>query len=164
MKILFSIKDTEGNELKVSLCSFSPEVASDFSSVLGTTELVDITLERNGEGYVKSSTLASMVETIGGFLADNQDTILYYYCDEINVIPRMRRTQSLSPSEYRNKLFSLLFKKGKNKHEDLPIVDREIAIETEEGQSFIHLIYYDHLEEKAAAIEQELHRISEELK
>lgn len=52
MKVTFSIKDTEGNELKVSLCSFNPEASKEIQDVLGTTDLIDISLERNGNGYI----------------------------------------------------------------------------------------------------------------
>lgn len=164
MKVTFSIKDTEGNELKVSLCSFNPEASKEIQDVLGTTDLIDISLERNGNGYIESKMLVSMVEIICDFLQDNKDCILYYYCDEINEIPRMRRTKTLSPSEYRNKLFTLLFKKEQKSHTELPIIDRDIEIDSEQGQSHIHLIYFQYLEDKADRIEQELRSLSNDLK
>ena len=136
MKVTFSIKDTEGNELKVSLCSFNPEASKEIQDVLGTTDLIDISLERNGNGYIESKMLVSMVEIICDFLQDNKDCILYYYCDEINEIPRMRRTKTL----------------------------RDIEIDSEQGQSHIHLIYFQYLEDKADRIEQELRSLSNDLK
>ena len=41
---------------------------------------------------------------IAGFLLDNENAILYFYCDDINEINR--RNHDITPQKYRSRLFS----------------------------------------------------------
>lgn len=164
MNFDFSIYQEEGNQIKVSLRSFSDESTKELSNILKDTELIDITLERTGNGTIKLKLFTEIIERLYTIFQQNKNAIFYYYCDEIHEIPQMRKTKALSPAEYRNKLFSLLYQKGAARHNDIQIIDREIIIESDEGKAFIHLLYISELEHKAKAIEDKLIEISEAIK
>lgn len=161
MNISFTITDKEGNEIKVSLSSF-PEQSTGF---LEGTELVDISLQRTKDtGTLGYPILTLLSEKICKIITDNKESVFYYYCDEINTIPNIRKGKATPPAEYRNNLFTLLYQKAKEKHPELDIEDREIIFETQDGKAYIHLIYFEQNKTKANAIEKELETISASLK
>ena len=165
MEISFSVVYGEGNEIFVSLSSFSDEALSDLTAITGSVDLVDISLARkSGNLYADWTTLTSITARIAIILKENPDIILYYYCDEISPIPYMRPTRNIKPAEYRNRLFSILTRKTIAGFPGLPVVDTPIMIETENGCAYIHLIYLAHMKQKADAIVSYLIDLAEGLK
>lgn len=158
MEVTFSVKYHEGNEIRVSLSTFSRESLGDeLLNELGDVELVDVTLFRqSGDLRANWKTLNRVITQIVKILHDNPHCIFYYYCDEITPIPNMRDSHDLTPAEYRNKLFSILFKKGASVFPEDSLVDDLITIETEQGVAYIHLIYHSNLNSKATLIKEEL--------
>lgn len=158
MEVTFSITYEGGNELRVSLSTFSKEsLGEELLAQLGSTELVDVTLLRQrGDLIANWKTLNSLITVLGKIIHENQDVIFYYYCDELNLIPNMRHTRGLTPAEYRNKLFSILFNKGRRMFPDDSLVDDLITINTDIGTAYVHLIYQSHLSSKADLIKDEL--------
>ena len=163
MEITFSIKYHEKNELRVSLSTFSKEsLGAELSNQLGNVELVDVTLFRqSGDLRANWNTLNRVVVQIGRILHENPDCIFYYYCDEINPIPKMRDSHDLTPAEYRNRLFSILFRKGASLFPKDCLIDDLITIETEQGVAYIHLIYRSNLTDKASIIKEELNKLAQ---
>lgn len=163
MEVTFSIKYQEGNELRVSLSTFSKEsLDEDLLDKLGDVELVDVTLFRqSGDLRADWKTLNHIIVQIGKILHENPKSIFYYYCDEITPIPNMRDSHGLTPAEYRNKLFSILFKKGASLFLEDDLVDDLITIQTEQGIAYIHLIYHSHIKDKASFIKDELSELAE---
>ena len=163
MEITFSIKYHEKNELRVSLSTFSKEsLGAELLNQLGNVELVDVTLFRqSGDLRANWNTLNRVVVQIGKILHENPDCIFYYYCDEINPIPKMRDSHDLTPAEYRNRLFSILFKKGASLFPKDCLIDDLITIETEQGVAYIHLIYRSNLTDKASIIKEELNKLAQ---
>ena len=138
MNCFFTVSDKEGNEIRVSLSSFSQ---TGIEALLGETELIDISLERiKDTGKPSHSILSLLTEKICTFIQNNKHCVFYYYCDEVNAIPNIRKSKSISPAEYRNNLFSVLFERGKQQYPELNLEDKPIIIETDEGKAFIHLI------------------------
>ena len=165
MNISFSLQSEPESEVRISLSSFSDSAIGDIRQSLGRTELVDITLERiKGDAPISPAVLYSVIDIITGFLQENPEVILYYYCDEINSVPGMRKTKSITPAQYRNRLFSLLYEQGKLRYPQLPVADHLITIETPEGKAYIHLIYFDSVKEKVNLIQQYLIDIANDMK
>ncbi|MBR5699727.1 MAG: hypothetical protein IKX37_01390 [Bacteroidales bacterium] len=165
MEISFSIFFREGNEIRVSLSSFSEEALGDIATDLAGIELVDISLVRQqGDFYADWKTLLQIATSIGKFLSENPNAILYYYCDEINPIPHIRPSHNIQPAEYRNRLFSILFQKGALLFPSLEVEDKPIIIKSDEGTAYIHLIYNSCLKEKAQMISDYLLEIAEGIK
>lgn len=55
--------------------------------------------------------LAHFISVITAYLRHNPETILYYYCDTAPIKMRKNRKECLSPQEFRNNLFTSLFKR-----------------------------------------------------
>ena len=155
----------EGNEIRVSLSSFPETAVSDLREHLGNIEIVEVSLVRQcGDDMADLATLSELVERIGKFLIENPNVILYYYCDEINAVPAMRSSRDISSPEYRNQLFSILYKKGARQLPELSIIDMPIVFIGEGHKTFIHLIYRDDLQNKADVIKDYLTDIAEGVK
>ncbi len=68
---------------------------------------------------------------------ENENLILYFYCDDIHDIKR--RNLSLSPQEYRSRLFSKMIDRYLISNNITDIINTPIKIESGDG-IFIHLI------------------------
>lgn len=163
MEVSFSFKYEEENELRVSLSSFVKEsLGEELSSKLGDIDLVDVTLYRQaGDSKATWRILNDIVEQLGKVLVENSHSIFYYYCDEITPIPNMRNSHNLTPAEYRNKLFSILFQKGVALIPEAVFVDDLITIITDKGTAYIHLIYNSDLSEKATLVKDEINSLAQ---
>ncbi len=165
MEVSFSLTYKEGNEIRVSLSSFTETSIPDLIGYLGDAEIVGVSLvSQCGEDMADLATLSKVVERIGKFLIENPHVILYYYCDEMNEIPGMRVSRDTSSPEYRNHLFSLLYSKGTRQFPELQIVDMPIVFIGEDHKTFIHLIYREDLQDKADMIKDYLNDIAEGVK
>ena len=165
MEVSFALSYKEGNEIRVSLSSFTEAAIPDLIGDLGDCEIVEISLIRqSGDETADIITLSKVVERIGKFIVENPHIILYYYCDEMNEIPGMRATRDISSPEYRNHLFSLLYSKGSRQFPELHIVDMPIVFIGDDHKTFIHLIYREDLQDKADIIKDYLNDIAEGVK
>lgn len=165
MEVSFALSYKEGNEIRVSLSSFTEAAIPDLIGYLGDSEIVEISLIRQcGDETADIITLSKVVERIGNFIVENPHVILYYYCDEMNEIPGMRATRDISSPEYRNHLFSLLYSKGSRQLPELNIVDMPIVFIGDDHKTFIHLIYREDLQDKADIIKDYLNDIAEGVK
>ena len=165
MEVSFALSYKEGNEIRVSLSSFTEAAIPDLIGYLGDSEIVEISLIRQcGDETADIITLSKVVERIGNFIVENPHVILYYYCDEMNEIPGMRATRDISSPEYRNHLFSLLYSKGSRQLPELHIVDMAIVFFGEDHKTFIHLIYREDLQDNADIIKDYLNDIAEAVK
>ena len=153
----------KGDEILVSLSPFErkslPDALADY---LCESKIIEVVLHRTQSNYtIEHTTLFHISEAIFDYMKEHPNDILYYYCDEINQVPKIRQTRQETPAQYRNRLFSLMFHREKEKHPNLPIEDRLIHIETDSGQAFIHLIFFPILFNKANYIENYLYELSQ---
>lgn len=150
MEITFSVKYGEGNEIRVSLSSFSEDGLAELTQTIGPIDLVDISLVRiSGNLNADWMTLSSIANPIVQFLKETPDVVMYYYCDEISPIPQMRPGRTMQPAEYRNRLFTILTRKTMSAFPELNAIDTPLQIKTDTGCAYIHLIYLPHMKEKA---------------
>ena len=155
MKTSFSVSTSKGDILRVGMSTadesfLSPEICSLLSDL--NIEIIEVSLERmEGNAIIGISTLLKVSETIANFLLENENGILFYYCDDLLDIP-MSNHQIL-PQEYRNALFSDLFDLYQKHHNIKGLHDMSIKINAIDRPLFMHFIARDshmHILEKIA--------------
>ena len=165
MEITFSVEYGEGNEISVSLSSFSEEGLTELAQTIGPVDLVDISLIRiSGNLKADWETLSSIANPIVRILKETPDVIMYYYCDEISPIPQMRPGREMQPAEYRNRLFTILTRKTMSSFPELGAIDTPLQIKTDKGCAYIHLIYLPHMKGKADFIVTYLMNLAADIK
>lgn len=122
MKVTYPISTDDGDEYLVLIESFEKSILpDDIIEMLNNIEIVDITLERvSGVHATKPDILFEISNFVAGFLLDNENTILYFYCDDMHDI--VRRNQSLTPQKFRSDLFSKMFERYSLSHEKVHFV------------------------------------------
>lgn len=137
MKTTFPISDNSGNNCLIRIEEFQnlPDVLTER---LGEIKILDITLERvSGEGYFNLGILSKISTFIAGVLLDNDNAILYFYCDDVHDVKR--RDMTISPQKFRNDLFSVMFKRYVQANPTKSIVDTTITAHADRD-IYIHLI------------------------
>lgn len=139
MKVTYPISTDEGDEYLLLIDPFEKSILPhDISEMINNIDIFDITLERvSGEHATKPDILFEISNFIAGFLIDNENTILYFYCDDMHDV--MRRNQSMTPQKFRSNLFSKMFDRYVSSHAMDEFVDVTIEIKSDRD-IYIHLI------------------------
>lgn len=78
-------------------------------------EIVEVLLERvKRVDSTNIAVLSEMTNIIHRLFEDNENVILYFFCDDMNEIPST--SKSIEPQEYRSRLFSAMFERFAMKH------------------------------------------------
>ncbi len=144
--------ETKDSRFVLRLDDFTSTLPEEYLSVLGDITIYDVALYNEGihETNKKVDILAfkEICDYLLSFLKDNPKTIFYFYCDDRNRPPKLRR--EISMQKFRSELFHCLYeryvsdKKSIMEH-IIRIDDKEIS----EREIYIHLIYPALAEEKA---------------
>lgn len=103
-------------------------------------EIVEVILDRElGKGLAGMALLDNISSVIANLFIENKNAILFFYCDDLNEIPRCR-TRNISPQEYRSDLFSLMFERYVTKHGIQSVHDVTIRINAIDHCLFFHFI------------------------
>ena len=106
-------------------------------------EIVEVVLDREvGTGMVGMTLLNKISSVVANMFMENKNAILFFYCDDLNEIPRCR-TRNISPQEYRSNLFSLMFERYVTKHGIQSVHDVTIRINAIDHCLFFHFISRD---------------------
>ena len=106
-------------------------------------EIVEVILDRElGKGLAGMALLDNISSVIANLFIENKNAILFFYCDDLNEIPRCR-TRNISPQEYRSDLFSLMFERYVTKHGIQSVHDVTIRINAIDHCLFFHFISRD---------------------
>lgn len=146
MNASFSIKSSNGDSLRIGMSN------SDLTFLSGNIntflkdaniEIIEILLQRmEGKGNIGIEVLSKITDVIGDFFLENENGILFYYCDDLLAIPVSRH--DISPQEYRSSLFSLLFQRFCQKKNIKNIHDTTIRIYDAMGVPlYMHFIARD---------------------
>ena len=120
-------KTEEGYEYLVVFQEYS-----NYSSIFGI-KIIDVSIILLND-QIEQNTYKSLIEfvkIINLYLEENQDIILYYYCDTSPIKIRANRKQKLSYQEFRSKIFISLFKKFNSNN----YIIQEIVVEDEESEN-----------------------------
>lgn len=106
-------------------------------------EIVEVILDRElGKGLAGMALLDNISSVIANLFIENKNAILFFYCDDLNEIPRCR-IRNISPQEYRSNLFSLMFERYVTKHGIQSVHDVTIRINAIDHCLFFHFISRD---------------------
>ncbi|QPH40645.1 hypothetical protein [Pedobacter endophyticus] len=112
-------------------------------------DVVDVLISvENNVGINNGSTLSQFASILKEFLVEN-NVVLYCYCDHAEII--RARKQSMSPQEYRSKLFSAMFDKQNNSD-----YINQLIIINDEVDHYIHLISLKENEEDVVLLRNEV--------
>ena len=145
MQTSFSVNTSTGDILRVGLSTADDGFLSPGVSLLLSDlhiEIIEVSLERmGGNDSVGIRTLLKVSEIIANFLMENENGILFYYCDDLLDIPLSNH--KLLPQEYRNTLFSDLFDFYVQHHAIKGLRDITIQINAIDRPLFMHFIARD---------------------
>lgn len=139
MEISVGITTREGDILRLSMSTIDRELfPQNISELISEIEIFEVILEREtGAHPISLVSLMKVAEIIGNIMAENENAILYFYCDDIHDIPR--RNRNLSPQHYRSFLFSRMHERYTYKHGISDIIDLPIILKSEHD-IYIHFI------------------------
>lgn len=109
----FVIITAKGDKLKVSLSSCYESLTDTIiKSKHIPFDIIEISIEGNPtNGPVTIETFNNIAKWVIECIDKEPDTILFYFCDCKTPIPNIRPSKDLLPAQYRNDLFSLLFRR-----------------------------------------------------
>ena len=140
MDISVSISSQLGDEYRIIISPFDLEVIPcEVRDLLGDDiEIADVTLERiKGDHPTDIGILLKISNVIGQVFNDNENIILYFYCDDIHDI--LRRDQGLTPQKFRSTLFSRMFDKYISSNRITNMINTPIEVKADRN-IYIHLI------------------------
>lgn len=110
MNLSFDINTREGDIIIVSLSSsyaYLKELLPDQSEAF---EVLEVSLIRKaGDNPIKMEVFGKIADILLSIAEENPHTILFYFCDIVEGIPRLRTGKGIQAHKYRNELFKLLF-------------------------------------------------------
>lgn len=116
MTYSFSITTRKGDEYRIKLLDVDISVlAQKVRSVIETNnfDISEIMIDRiSGGESTAQEVLHAITGRIADLIAENENLILYYSCDDMNPIPSRNTkgaNKNLSLQEYRSRLFSYMF-------------------------------------------------------
>lgn len=140
MEITFSICSGNEDEYRITLSPFEISLFPDnLKPLLTGIELTDVTLERTkGTNMTKANVLLKISNVIGEIFEENENLVLYFYCDDMHEI--QRRDSSITPQKFRSELFTRMFERYVAMKCRTDITNTPIVIQAEDRTVYIHLI------------------------
>lgn len=146
MKVSFKLSSVANNVYEITLSSIDESIISpELKTALGKLEIVEVFLDRiSGKNITDASVLSSISEIIANMFDQNENIVFYFFCDDLNQIPRMRKTRiNLPVQEYRSRLFHSMFSQYCQHHNINSYRDNIINFVAIDRPYFIHLISRD---------------------
>lgn len=144
MRISSDFTSESGDIYRVILSSGEDTffVGDDVRDLVGSNiEIVEVDLERiSGNSKTTPSVLYKIADLIGSFMEQDNDCVLYFFCDDISPIPQIKAHRNIWPQEYRSRLFSSMFEHYTLQHKNLSATDITIVIDAVGRPIYMHLI------------------------
>lgn len=106
-------------------------------------EIVEVLLDRvKGSDKTSIAVLSEISNIIFRLFKDNENVILYFFCDDLNEIPNS--IKSMEPQAYRSRLFSAMFERFIASHEVERVENVSICIDSVGRSEFLHFIVRSH--------------------
>ncbi len=117
--------------------------------------MVGVDLRRlRGSSTTSHDTMAAISKIIADYFMENEDVMIFYYCDFINPIPRTKK--NLPPQQYRSDLFRLMFERYVGQNGINGVHLSVITVDGTEETFYFHLIYRDRHAMFAPIISQDI--------
>lgn len=133
----------KGDVLQISFSEETHLLSKEAISHIGNIKLMGIELLRvKGENTIGPKVLQYIEESVAEILSLYGDTMIVYYCDFINPIPKTNKN-AMPPQEYRSRLFDKMFRRYTKQKR---INDIQLSVITVSGideSYYFHLIYRD---------------------
>ena len=102
-------------------------------------EIVEVLLDRvKGTNTTSIAVLSEMSEIIFRLFDTNENVIIYFFCDDLNEIPKTQK--KVSPQAYRSRLFSAMFDRYIRKYNVCDVDNVALCIEAGERIEYLHFI------------------------
>ncbi len=144
MRVTFQVTSESNDVYQVTLSSgkdafFATEdVCAQFCN---DVEIVEIDLDRvSGNNPTSLQTLSLISEGIARYFSTNNKAVLYYYCDDLDDVPKSSRKGDVWPQEYRSHLFSLMFQRYLLSQDIKDVIDVTIMINQGQRPIYMHII------------------------
>lgn len=141
MDLSFDIHNDKGDLVRVALSYYDTETLRAFTDDPLTFTLVfyDVTLVRiAGSDNVGIRTLKAVSDVLSRFMAENEASVLCFYCDDLTDV--RHRDKSITPQEYRSRLFSRMFDMHIRTNGIKNIVNYQVKIDDDACPRFAHFI------------------------
>lgn len=147
--------ETKDSRFVLRLDDFSSTLPEEYLSVLDDVVIYDVVLHNEGIHKTNKKTdiiaFKEICSYLLSFLKDNPRTIFYFYCDDRNQPPKLRR--KISMQRFRSELFHCFYEryvieKEMIKEHIIRIDDKEVY----DKEIYIHLIYSSFVEDKAMGL------------
>lgn len=143
-EIIIPINSSDGRKYLLKLSDFKKENLTDELLALNPPQIVDIDLKlvaNSDNGFKSSFGLLTQLSTIIFTFLEENNCILYFYCDDMNDI--QRKDMSITPQAYRSMLFSKMFDRTtlrrENEYINIPIFIKALE-DGNEREIYMHLI------------------------
>lgn len=148
--------ETDCSRFILRLDDFNSVLPEEYIKELGNVVICDVALSNEGTitrtEKADTKAFSEICQYLVSFLKDNPETILYFYCDDINKPPRQReRSQKWSMQRFRSELFHSFYQRYVKDKDSIKECIMLIEGE-EERERFIHLIYPYSIKDKAELI------------
>ncbi len=142
MNVTVPLTSDKGDEYVVRLSSFNKSLFPDeVSTIIKDLDIADIVLEKiSGEHKIDINTLFQISHIVWNFINDNENMVLYFYCDDMKDLPRSKKNSILSPQHYRSTLFSRMFDRFMASNYIKDFINLPIIIKVKDRDIYIHLI------------------------
>lgn len=147
MNYSFSISTRQGDEYRIMFIDADISVLAENVQQTIIEQGIDISeimidRVRGGESTAQE-VLHAITGRVADLLAENENLVIYYSCDDMNPIPSRNMkgaNKELSVQEYRSTLFSHIFDSYMYSHQVSGFANTPIIINGEGYKQFMHLI------------------------
>lgn len=148
MNVSASLFSKTGDEYRISLMTVDDNRLSEgLRQYLHSEsiEIAEVFLDRNGsKDSLNTSTLFAISKIIANLFFENNNLILYFYCDDLGIIPNIssRHRNGMLPQEYRSNLFTSMFNRYMANHHGCRVKNYPMHIDNEDERfkAFLHFI------------------------
>ena len=133
------ITTQEGDVIRLSVSTINSDIfPDDVQLSLCGVEVLEIVLKREkGSNILSLFSLMQIAEILGGIMSDNDNVILYFYCDDMHDMKR--RDTNILPQQFRSLLFSRMYYRYIQSNGITDIINVPVILKSDHDV-YIHLI------------------------
>jgi len=121
-------------------------------------EIVEVILDRvKGITSTGISVLSKISEIIYRLFDNNDNIILYFFCDDVSEIPSSNK--DLAPQAYRSLIFSAMFERFIRKHHINNVSNISVCITAIDRSEYLHFIVRNHHRKYVEYIQKDVEQI-----